>query len=77
MAMATPCAGCGETTSWICAAQFRIGDYHLIICKDCWDAGKRCYLGPHGLAVVIGVPLYWDEGGYVTGEPLEPPSREA
>lgn len=74
MALALPCKGCGKTTSCIFAAQFCNGDEHVIVCIECWDAGKRCFMGPNGLVVSHEMPpkykeaaLYWDEGGYVTG----------
>lgn len=86
MAMATPCGGCEKTTSWIFAAQFCNGENeHVIICNECWDAGKRCFLGPNGLVVSNELPpshkeaaLYWDEGGFVTGGdlPITYPSVE-
>lgn len=72
MAMASPCENCKVVTSYICAAQFANKDQHLIICKECWDVGFRCYMTPDGL--IIGkdlehmeATLYWDEGGNVTG----------
>jgi hypothetical protein len=76
MAKATPCGHCKQVTSWICAAQFYNGeDEHIIICYDCWRAGKRCFIGPNGLVVNNKAPsdeyreaaLFYDEGGFVTG----------
>lgn len=76
MAMATECGGCGSLTSWICAAQFCNGpNEHVIICINCWEKGKRCFIGPAGLIVANEKPndefseatLYWDEGNHVTG----------
>ena len=78
MAMSKPCDGCGEVTSYICVAQFRSGteedSIEKIICKSCWDAGKRCWWFENGELVVSEnrppegkrAALYWDEGGYVT-----------
>ena len=87
MALSVPCGGCSLETSCICAAQFYNGrEQFVVICKDCWDAGKRCYFGTEGLIVANQPPneeyreaaLYWDEGGYVTGGllPISYPSQE-
>lgn len=76
MARSEYCGGCGTLTSFIYAAQFQNGiNERVIICPDCWGIGKRCFIGPTGLLVATEKPegfreaaLYWDEGGYVTGD---------
>ena len=74
MAMAKPCAACGEECSFIFGAQYQHNDKHLIICKQCYDNGYRCYTTQEGNLLVskiqppnsIPTRIYWDEGGYVT-----------
>lgn len=85
MAMSSNCGGCGERTSYICAAQYTHGGETIILCKDCYDEGHRCWFLDGKLVVSKEQPpgsqpayLYWDEGGWVTGghEPVLYPNTE-
>lgn len=75
MAMASPCDGCGEVTSYICAAQYCHNKQQKILCYDCYNERQiRCWFDGTDLMVNKEAPenwvpavLYWDEGLRVTG----------
>jgi hypothetical protein len=76
MAMCGKCGGCNQLVSYIWAAQFRHAGQELVLCAGCWKSGKRCFVHPDSGKILAApkesifqeVPVWYDEGGYVTGE---------
>jgi hypothetical protein len=75
--MPVKCGGCGRSTTCLFAAQYENEPHDAAyICRECYAAGKRCWVLQSGELVVSGerpeqsrpAVLYWDEGGYATGE---------
>jgi hypothetical protein len=80
MAMPVNCGGCGIMTSCISVAQYmNTNNRSAYICKDCYEAGQRCWVILNGDLVIQKkkpissrmAVLYWDEGDYVTGGGLD------
>lgn len=76
MACVDNCGGCGRLTSYLWAAQYVHNEDTQIICPECYSDGYRCYFVNNDHLFISDVQpdnsvlakLYWDEGGYVTGE---------
>ena len=76
MAMCGKCGWCNQLVSYIWAAQFRHEGQEMVMCSGCWKSGKRCFVHPESGKLIAApketifqeVPVWYDEGGYVTGE---------
>jgi hypothetical protein len=75
MAYVAKCGGCGQSTSYLFAAQYVHNTDTQIICLECYGSGYRCYFVNNSHLCVsnkqpdnsVLAKLYWDEGGCVTG----------
>lgn len=80
MAMPVNCGGCGTHTTCLSVAQYlNANNRSAYICRDCYEAGQKCWVLSNGDLVVMAkqpifsrpAVLYWDEGNYVTGGGLD------